>query len=183
MKDRVALLAYVGTILAGTMVHDPGILALGLALVLALAGRYRMQILRKACLAVVFFNIVVSASYTVLAGLAGTFSAHYLALVNLRVLFLTCLTFLFVTRVNPFKALAFSSSLTFLFTLAYGQAMALGQVLTNFRMAFKSRSIAPVRLRDRYQHSAATGGMLLDKALHNATEIGDVMRSRGFADD
>ncbi len=183
MKDRVALLIYLAAILAGTSVHDLRFLALALAAVLLLAGRHRLRILRKACLAVVFFNLVVSVSYAVLAGLAGNFSAHYLVLVNLRVLFLTCLTFLFAARANPFRALAFSESLTYLFTLAYSQAMVLAQVLANFRLAFRSRSIERVKLGERYRHSATVGGLLLDKALHNATEIGHVMRSRGFFDD
>jgi cobalt/nickel transport system permease protein len=103
-------------------------------------------------------------------------------LINLRVLFLTSLTFLFVARVNPFEALAFSSGLTYLFILAYSQAMTFRHVLVNFRLAFKSRCIERPTLRDRYRHSAGIGAHLLEKSLHNATEITHVMRSRGFFD-
>ena len=183
MRARIALLLYVAAILVGTTVHDIRFLALGLGMVLALAGRRWIRIVRKASLAVLMFNAVVTASYVVIAGLGGTFSLAYVVLINLRVLFLTCLTFLFVERVNVFQALSFSPSLTSLFTLSYSQAMTFRQVLVNFRMAFKSRCIESVRLRDRYRHSASVGAHLLEKSLHNATEITRVMRSRGFFND
>jgi len=183
MRARIALLSYVAAILVGTTVHDIRLLALGLGVVLALAGRGWIRIVRRASLAVLMFNAVVTASYVVIAGLGGTFSPAYVALVNLRVLFLTCLSFLFVERVNVFEAISFSPNLTSLFTLSYSQAATFRQVLANFRMAFKSRCIESVRLRDRYRHSASVGAHLLEKSLHNATEITRVMRSRGFFND
>ncbi len=183
MTARIALLGYVAAIILGTTVHEIGFLVVGLGMVLALAGRQWLRIARKACLAVLAFNSIVTVSYAVIAGLEGTFSLNYVVLINLRVLFLTCLTFLFVARINPFQALAFSRSLTYLLALAYSQAMTLTQVLVNFRLAFKSRCIERVRLRDRYRHSANVGALLLDKSLHDATEITQAMRSRGFFDD
>jgi cobalt/nickel transport system permease protein len=182
MKARIALFAYLAAILLGTAVHDPRWLGLGLLLVLGLAGRQWSGILRRAGLAILAFNAVVTASYAILAGLQGSFSLKYVVLINLRVLLLTCLTFVFAARVNPFQALAFSRGLTYLFTLAYSQAMSFRQVLVNFRFAFKSRCIERPALRDRYRHSAGVGAHLLDKSLHNATEITQVMRSRGFFD-
>lgn len=182
MKARTALFAYLAAVLLGTTLHDLRWLALGLGLVLVLAGRGWLRILRKAALAILAFNAVVTASYAVLASLEGSFSAEYVALINLRVLFLTCLTFVFAARVNPFEALAFSDGLTYLLTLAYSQAMSFRQVLVNFRLAFKSRSIERPALRDRYRHIAGFGIHLLEKSLHNATEITHVMRSRGFFD-
>jgi cobalt/nickel transport system permease protein len=183
MRARIALLSYLAAILVGTLVHDLRALALGLVLVIAVAGREWLRILRRAGLAILAFNAVVTASYALLAGLRGDFSLEYVVLINLRVLFLTCLTFLFVARVNPFQALAFSESLTALFVLAYSQTTTLRQVLANFRLAFKSRCIERPALRDRYRHGAGVGAVLLEKSLHNATEITQAMRSRGFFDD
>ena len=183
MRARIALLVYLAAIIVGTTVHEIGLLALGLALVFALAGRAWLRILRRACVAVVLFNVVVTVSYSVVAAIQGTFSLEFVVLVNLRVLLLTSLTFLFVSRVNPFEALAFSPSLTYLFTLAYSQSMAFKQALENFRLAFRSRRIEQVGLLDRYRHSARLGVHFLDKSLHQATEITQVMRSRGFFDD
>ena len=183
MRSRIALLAYLAAVVLGTTVHEIGWLALGLALVLALAGRDWLRILRRACIAILLFNLVITLSYGVLAGLRGTFSLEFVVLVNLRVLLLTSLTFLFASRVNPFEALSFSRNLTYLFTLSYSQSMAFTQTLANFRLAFRSRCIERVGLRDRYRHSAKMGVYFLDKSLHRATEITRVMRSRGFFDD
>jgi len=183
VRARAALLAYLAAIVLATTVHEIGLLALGLVLVLALAGREWLRILRRACIAILLFNLVVTLSYGAIAGLQGRFSIEFVVLVNLRVLLLTSLTFLFASRVNPFEALAFSRTLTYLFTLAYGQSMAFRQVLDDFRLAFKSRRIERVALRDRYRHSAAVGAHFFDKSLHRATEITQVMRSRGFFDD
>jgi hypothetical protein len=183
MKARVALLAYLAAILMGTMVHDLRWLSLALLVVLTLAGRRWLRILRRAGLAILAFNAIITASYALLAGLKGSFSLDYVLLINLRVLFLTCLTFLFAARVNLFEALAFSGGLTYLFILAYSQAMAFRQVLVNFRLAFKSRCIERPALRERYRHSAGIVAHLFDKSLNNATEITYVMRSRGFFDD
>jgi len=182
MKARVALFAYLAAVLLGTTVHDVRWLGPGLLLVLALAGNQWLRILRRAGLAILAFNSIVTASYALLAGLKGNFSLDYVVLINLRVLFLTCLTFLFVARVNPFEALAFSGGLTYLFVLAYSQVATFRQVLVNFRLAFKSRCIERPALRDRYRHSAGIGAHLLEKSLNNATEITHVMRSRGFFD-
>jgi cobalt/nickel transport system permease protein len=182
MKARAALFAYLAALLLGTTLHDLRWLGLGLVLVLVLAGREWLHILRRAGLAILAFNAIVTASYALLAGLKGNFSLDYVVLINLRVLFLTCLTFLFVARVNPFEALAFSGGLIYLFVLAYSQATTFRQVLVNFRLAFKSRCIERPALRDRYRHSAGVGAHLLEKSLNNATEITHVMRSRGFFD-
>ena len=95
MTSRIALLAYLCAVVLGTTVHDIRFLAAGLLLVLVLAGRQWLRILRRAAVAILLFNAVVTASYAVIAGMRGTFSPEYVALVNLRVLFLTCLSFLF----------------------------------------------------------------------------------------
>jgi len=183
VKARLALLGYAALIVLGTSVHRPGLLAVGLLTIFVLAGRQWARILRKAGLAILAFNAVVTVSYILIAGLQGTFAIEYVVLINLRVLFLTCLTFLFVARVNVFEALAFSRSLTYLFTLASSQTMTLTQVLTNFRLARKSRTIEPAALGDRYRQNAAAAVLLIDKSLHDATEITRAMRSRGFFDD
>ena len=56
MRARVALLAYLAAIVLATTVHEIGLLALGLLLVLALAGRGWLRVLRRACLAILLFN-------------------------------------------------------------------------------------------------------------------------------
>lgn len=183
MRDRLLLGLYLTAVVAVTTVHDPAALALALAAVLALAGRAGLRLLRRALLAVALFNGVVTATYVILATLEGRLSWHYVALVNLRVLLLATLTFLAVERIDPFRALAFSPSLTYLLTLAYSQSMVLRRSLEEFRLALRSRSPTPPGLRERYRHSAVTAGSLLQKALADAGETAQALRSRGFFDD
>jgi len=183
VNPRVALIGYLSAVVLATLVHDLLLLALGLLALLLLAGRQAWTILRRACLAVLLFNAAVTVAYVVLAELRGDFSLHYVALVNLRVLLLTSLSFFFVARVNPFEALSFSPALSYVLALAYGQIVTLRRVLSEFRLARTSRSLRPARLRDRYRQAASAGALLLDKSMHGATEITYAMRSRGFFDE
>jgi len=183
MRPRLALVAYLLALVLGTLVHDPRWLAAGLVVVLAIGGRQAPGVFRRALLAVIAFNGMITAAYVVLATWQGRFSLDYVILINLRVLLLTSLTFVFAVRVNVFEALAFSAGLTYVLTIAYGQIMTLRRVLEDFRMALRSRSIRSARLRDRYRQAAAAGVLLLDKSMHTATEITHAMRARGFFDD
>ncbi len=182
-KARAALIAYLLALVAGTLVHDAAFLAVALVGVVAIGGRRAPAILRRAVLAVIAFNGVVTAAYVVLAKWQGTFSLDYVVLINLRVLLLTSLTFLFATRVNVFDALAFSPALTYVLAIAYGQIMTFQRVVEDFRLALRSRSIRPATLRQRYRQSAAVAGLLLDKSTHTAAEITHAMRARGFFDE
>ncbi len=183
MKTRVALLVYLLALLLGTLVHDVRFLVAGLVVVLAIGGRRAPAILGRVFLAVVAFNGVVTATYVALATWQGTFSIDYVVLINLRVLFLTSLTFVFSSRVNVFDALSFAPNLTYVLAIAYGQIMTFRRVVEDFRMALRSRSIHPGSLRDRYRQTAAATTLLLDKSMHTATEITHAMRARGFFDD
>jgi cobalt/nickel transport system permease protein len=101
---------------------------------------------------------------------------------NLRVYLLTYLTLWLSARVNLFRALDFSRTLVFLLTLAYSQALSLRRVYQEFRLALRSRTIGRLAARDVYRHRASLGGFLLDKSLHEATDIAQALRSRGFFD-
>ncbi len=179
-RDHLALAAYAAAVVTATMIHRPAILAAALAAVLAAAGNKRREILRRAAFSVVFFNSVVSAAYLAASMLGGNFSWEYLALVNVRVLLLACLAFLFMARANIFKALSFAPALAYLFALAYSQSMALLGLLEDFAAAAKSRSIGRASLGRRYRLAAAAGAAVLDKAMHNSEELSLAMRSRGF---
>ena len=79
MRARIALLAYLAAIVLGTSVHEITLLALGLVLTLALAGRGWLRILRRACVAILLFNVVVTLSYGVIARLRGDFSLEFVS--------------------------------------------------------------------------------------------------------
>ncbi len=182
-RDRAWLLLYLGAVLAASGVHDPAWLAAGLAVTLALAGRKAWTILRRAVLAVLAFNALVSLSYAALAGYQGFSPWDTLLRLNLRVLLLTCLSFLFIARANLFRALDFSRSLTYVLGLAYSQAMTFNRAHDDFRLALASRSLHRPGLLQRYRVSAAAASWFLEKSLHVATQSSQALRSRGFFRD
>lgn len=182
-KDTAALVAYIAAVIAITLVHHPWILAAALVALIAVSGRRAPRLARKALLAILLFNSVVTVSYVVITLARGGFSPGFVVLVNLRVFLLTFLTFFTFERINAFKALSFSKSLSYLLTLAASQIVAFHRLFEDFRMAFKSRTARRPDARDLYRHSAAAASFFLQKSYQESTEIGDAMRSRGFFDD
>lgn len=182
-RERWLLLAYLLTVLGVTLVHVPLVLALVLAAVLLLAGREAGPVLRRILRLVLLFNLAVSLGYGLLAWLQDFSPWHTLLLLNLRVLLLASLSFVFITRVNLFQALGFSRNLTWLLGLAYSQALSFRRAYEEFRLALRSRSLRPPRLIDRYRASAAAASWFLDKGLATARETALALRARGFFHD
>lgn len=182
-RDRLLLLGYGAGILAGTLVHDPAWLAAGLGLVLAAAGREAWGLLRRALLAILAFNAVISLSYGLMAWWQDSSPWETLLRLNLRVLLLTSLSFLFIARANLFRALDFSRSLSYVLALAYSQALTFRRTHDDFRLALASRSLRRPGLLDRYRASAAAASWFLEKSLHAATQSAQALRSRGFFHD
>lgn len=183
MNARRWLFAYLAAVVAVTFIHAPAVLAALLALALAGAGTARWRLLRRAVLAVLAFNLAVSAGYAAVALWQGAFSAHYLLLMNLRVLLLVFLGFWFVDRVEVLAALHGWPLAILLATLALGQIRAFERILRDFRHAFESRNLARPRLAARTRHAAAQAQTLLDKSLAASAETAMAMRSRGAFDD
>lgn len=182
-RDRIYLLLYLGAVLAATWVHAPAWLAAGLGLTLLVAGRDAWPLVRRALLAVLAFNALISLSYAGMAWLQGFSPWDTLLRLNLRVLLLTCLTFLFIARANLFRALDFSRSLVYVLGLAYSQALTFRRAHEDFRLALASRSLRRPGLRERYRASAAAASWFLEKSLHAATQSSQALRSRGFFHD
>lgn len=183
MNARRWLFAYLGTVVAITFIHVPAALAALLVAALLAAGPARWRLLRKAVLAVLAFNLAVSLGYAAVALWQGVFSAHYLLLMNLRVLLLVFLGFWFIDRVEVLAALRGWPLATLLATLALGQIRAFERILRDFRHAFESRNLARPRLAARTRHAAAQAQTLLDKSLAASAETALAMRSRGAFDD
>jgi len=183
MRDRLLLLLYLALVLLATSVHDPWILGGLLAAAALAAGRDLLRIAKRATLAILFFNAVITVSYAALSLWQGSFSGHYLLLMNLRVFLLTFLTFLLVRHINPYRAFAFSRSLLFLTALCTSQVLTMRRLYDEFRLALRSRSIVRPGLRDLYRHGAATAAFFLHKSVSDAGEIARAMTSRGFFND
>lgn len=180
MRDRLALAGYVCGVLLATSIHDIRFLLGGLVAVLALSGRDLPVVARRAALSIVVFNSIVTVAYVGASLLRGGGSGYYVALINVRVFLLTSLTFLVARRVNLWKALAFSRTLTYVLALAATQTLTFRRLFEEFRMAFRSRSIGRPSVRDLYRHAASTGAFFLDRSLESVTEVAQAMKSRGF---
>lgn len=182
-RDPAYLLLYLAAIIAATLVHDPVWLAAGLGLTLLMAGREAGSLLRRAVLTVLAFNTVISLSYAVMAWMQHIALWETLLRINLRVVLLTSLTFLFIARTNLFAALSFSKNLTYVLGLAYSQTLTFRRAHEDFRLALSSRSLKRPGLLDRYRASAAAASWFIEKSLHAATQSSQALRSRGFFHD
>lgn len=112
------------------------------------------------------FSAVVSLAYIVqTVWISGAIPWKWLWSVNLRVLVMALLTFVFIRRTNLFAALAFSRRLSFMLVLAVSQSLGLRRTLDDFRLAMHSRGLRRAGLRDRYRAAAHAAGWLLDRAL------------------
>lgn len=180
MRDRLALFAYMAGVILATSIHDIAFLGIALGFLLLLAGVKSLRIAKRAALSVAAFNSVVTVSYLLVSLWRGGFSAYFVALINLRVFLLTYMTFLLVDRVNILRALSFSKSMQYLFTITYSQTLTFRRIFSDFRMALRSRTVGRLSIRDRYKHGASTGAYFLQKALYDATEVTRAMNSRGF---
>jgi cobalt/nickel transport system permease protein len=182
-KDTLALIFYVAAIIAVTSVHHPGVLGAGLVAAIAIAGRRAPALAKKALVAILLFNSVVTVSYAAVSLIRDEFSLNFVILINLRVFLLTFLTFLTIDRINPFKALSFSKTLSYLLTLAASQVVAFRRLFEDFRMAFKSRTARRAGPGDLHRHASSAASFFFQKAFQESTEITDAMKSRGFFDD
>lgn len=180
MKDRLLLALYLVAVVAATMVHDPLLLAGGLAAAAALAGRRAFRIALRALAAVLLFQGAVLLSYGALSLYRGGGSGAYVVLAGVRVFTITFFTFLLADRVNLFRALAFSRTLSSLLVLAWGQIATFRRILADFRLALRSRTIEKPSFRDLFRHGGAAGAWFLRKSLHSSAEIAEAMKSRGF---
>jgi cobalt/nickel transport system permease protein len=182
-REHLFLAAYVAVVLALTLVHDPSALAAALTAALALAGRDAPVILRRTLHAVLIFNLAVSLGYLIQIGPSHPAVWETLLRLNLRVLAITVLTFVFIARVNLFRALDFSRTLTYLLGMAYSQTLGFRRVQGDFREALISRSLHRPRLGDRFRASAAAASWFVDKGLARARESAQALRARGFFHD
>lgn len=182
-RDHAYLSLYLAGVLAATSIHSPLWLATGLLLVLLIARRDAPSLLRRALLTVLAFNTVISLSYLGMAWWQEISPWQTLLRLNLRVILLTCLTFLFIARTNLFQALSFSKNLTYVLGLAYSQSLTFRRAHDDFRLALTSRSLKRPGLIDRYRASAAAVSWFIEKSLHAATQSSQALRSRGFFHD
>ena len=181
-RAQLGLLAYLLAVVAITFVHAPLALAVALVVALIAAGSLRWRLLRRAVLALLFFNASVSIAYALIAWWQSRPMLDALLLINVRVLLLVFLGFWLVARIKLLDALAGWPVLSMVATLALGQIAVYRRLIDDFRSAFRSRNPLPPRPVMLLRHAGVQGSALLDKSLHGAEQAAQAMRSRGAFD-
>jgi cobalt/nickel transport system permease protein len=177
------LIAYGIAVVTATMLHRPLWLALGLGGVLLLSGAGRGALLLRALKGVLLIMVLISSGYLLMASMQGTLNPEYLLLFNLRVLLLACLTAWIMRDVDLDLALARFPEARRWLAVVRIQIQLFQRLLRDYRQAQKSRSTVTPGLASRYRAAGALGIAALDKAVHNAEEVTQGMRSRGAFDD
>ncbi len=183
MKDRLLLSVWLVAVVGITFIHDPVWLGGLLLLAFALAGKATPGLLKRALVAIALVNIAVSAGFVLSASMAGEPWGLFVIRLNLRVLLLTFLTLWLARQLDLVRAVDFSPSLKFVVVLTLGQIKTFQRLLSDYRMAFRSRSLGRPDLKTRTRSAGRQAGALLEKAELQATEVNLGMRSRGFFDD
>ncbi|NPA16473.1 MAG: hypothetical protein GXO05_01890 [Aquificae bacterium] len=176
MKDRITGLFYILAVILLTTIHSIELYIGFFVLLSVLSGKDFIPVMKKTFVAVALFNGVITLAYILIKG----FDYGYIALINLRVIDMTFMTFLFVRRVNLFRLFEFSSILTYLLVISYSQILLFKRYYTEFILALKSRSIKTPGLAERYGFLRSATGFFIEKSVKNSSEISLAMKSRGF---
>lgn len=183
MKDRAILICWLAAVVTITLVHDPRALAALLLVALAAQGGSAPKIALRALAAVALVNLTVSLAFVISARLSGEDWMLFVLRLNLRVFLLALLTFWMIRHVELTRAAAAWPSLQFLVVLALGQLRTFTALLTDYRMAFASRSPTRPPLRVRFGSAGRQAVAMMEKAERQADELNHGMRARGFFDD
>ena len=181
--DQWRLAGAVTVLVAATFVHEPAILAVALLAGLVLSGPSRIALLRRGLRAVLPVAALVSAGVLLAGAWQGRFDLRFLALFNVRVLFLGTLVAWIAREVDLDRALAPWPVARRWLAIVRVQTATLQRALGDYQAAFRSRSAEPPSLRVRTRAVATHGLGLLDKAVHEAEYVTRAMRSRGALDD
>jgi cobalt/nickel transport system permease protein len=92
------------------------------------------------------------------------------------------MTFLMLEKINIFKALSFSKSLSSLIALSFSQINIFRRSFSDFWMGLESRQ-AVFSYMDWLKSVKSTVFFFVNKTLHSSQEISAGMKSRGFFDD
>ncbi|WP_457644427.1 hypothetical protein [Persephonella sp.] len=180
MIYRIILLVYLMSIVFFTTIQDYKIFFLIFPVLILISIITKPKLIKKAIFSVLPFNLVISVSYSAVSIIKNQLYIDYLILINLRVLSITLLTFLFFSNFNIFKMFNFSRSLTFILVLSYSQINIFKKYYEDFRLAFKSRTIAPPSKKDIYNFISSVLLYFANKSINGSKEITQAMKSRGF---
>ena len=180
MGDKIFLLLYLVSVFILTSIHNLYFYSIFLLILMIISGKELIPVFKKSLISVIIFNFTISISYIIFCLLKNEEWLWYVVLLNLRVFTLTFLTFLFVSKVNIFKAFSFSKTFQYLLTLSYSQIITYTRSFEDFRFSMKSRLIQKPERKDIYAFISRIFSYFFKKTLENSKEISQAMRSRGF---
>lgn len=128
------------------------------------------------------FNMTISLAYIMMAILKNQPWEDFIFLFNMRVFDLTFMTLLLTKSVNIASLLSFSSTLSFLFTIALSQIISYQKSYENFSLSLKSRLIKKMSQRHKKEFIGAVFGYFFKKALYDSEEKSLALKARGFFD-
>jgi cobalt/nickel transport system permease protein len=179
-RDRLTLLAWLGSVVLVTMIHDALLLACGSAVLLLVSGTGRGALLWRALRGVAFVMVVISAGYLLVGLLTAAFDPAVLLLLYARVGLLALLTAWMVRDVNISRALSGWPTAQRWLAIVQGQLRMFQRLAADYRLARLSRSSLAPTLRQRYLGTAALTLAALDKAvLHRAAGQRPAIVGRG----
>lgn len=183
MRDKILFTIYIALIVLLTSIHNIYFFLFVIFILFLLAGNKVIKLLRRTITSILLFNLIISFSYIAYCILNSLPWLDYILLINIRVFSLTFLTFLFVDRVNLFKALSFSKTLSYILVLSYSQILIFKKYLEDFKFALESRLLNKPKLSDSYNFVSSMFFYFFNKSINNSKEISQGMKSRGFFND
>jgi len=180
LKERFFLLIYLIFVAFVSSTANVTALTLASTLTVALFLLTQTEFPLKLAIPTATINSVVSISYFLSK---KPDCALFITTFNLRVFTIMFLTLLFSRRVNLFRALSFSPTLSILLTVTYSQITIFRSTFINFREAFRSRLMEKPEKKDAYRFISSSTYYFLNTAFRNSEEIAQAMKSRGFFSD
>jgi len=182
LRDKILFAFYgigLGIILSS---HYLPLLGLYALIIVILAQKACLRLLKRAVKSILFFNLTISIAYIIMAIAHQRSWGNYILLFNMRVLDLTLLTFLFTHYANVAQALSFSKTLSFLWTISLSQIYSYQKSYDNFMLSLKSRMIKKMNERSKKEFIASVFGYFFKKALYDSEEKSLALKARGLFD-
>ncbi|RUM57086.1 MAG: hypothetical protein DSY60_05555 [Persephonella sp.] len=183
MKEKILFAFYIIGVVVLTSIHNIYFFIGSIVILFILSGRQFFKITRKTLKAILIFNSFITISYIGYAIYKDISWIDYILLINLRVFSITFLTFLFISKVNLFKALSFSKTLSYILVLSYTQILTFKKYLEDFKFTLESRLLNKPKLSDSYNFVSSMFFYFFNKSINNSKEISQGMKSRGFFND
>jgi len=182
LSNKVIFFSYIlglGIVLSSHSFYFLSIFGLFL---LFLSQQKLVSIVKSCIKSFLVFNVTISIGFIVMALLKNQPWFDFVLLFNFRVFDLTFMTILFSKSVNVASVLSFSSTLSFLFTMALSQIISYQRSYENFLLSLKSRMAKKMSERHKKEFITSVFGYFFKKALYDSEEKSLALKARGFFD-